>query len=267
MPKNTGQMSPNNAIYSAKSEFNITTIHESHSPLQNRLLASLPKPEYNHLLPYLELVPMPMGYLLFGAKEHLQFVYFPITATVALMCELESGDSAAIAIVGNEGMVGISSIMGGLTLNTAIVQIVGFSYRLKVQYLKNEVNNKGSLFNLLLCYTKTLITQMSQTAVCNRYHSVEKQLCRFLLQNLDYSSSNLLPITHELIASMIGVRRECVTIAAGNMQRAGIIKYRRGIIEVIDRPKLQKNVCECYNVVKSEHDFLNTILAKVKTSN
>lgn len=232
-------------------------VNKPHSPLQNHLLSALPAPEYHRLLPYLELVPMPAGHVLYGSGERLHYVYFPTTAIVALMCNLESGATAEIAIVGNEGIVGVSSFMGGETTpSSAIVQNVGFGYRLKVQYLKNEFNRAGPLLNLLLRYTQALITQMSQTAVCNRHHSVEQHLCRFLLLSLDRSPTNSLAMTQELIASMLGVRREGVTEAAGNLQRAGMIKYSRGQIEVTDRPKLEKNVCECYGVVKSEFDRL-----------
>ena len=236
-----------------------TSICKPHSPLQNHLLSALSLHEYNRLLPHLELVPMPAGHLIYGSGERLKYVYFPTTAIVALMCNLESGATAQIAIVGNEGIVGVNSFMGcETTPSSAIAQNIGFGYRLKVLHLKNEINRAESLLNLLLRYTQALITQMAQTAVCNRHHSVEQHVSRLLLLSLDRSPKNSLALTQEMIASMLGVRREGVTEAAGNLQRGGMIKYSRGQIEVIDRPKLEKNVCECYAVVKSEFDCLQT---------
>ena len=243
--------------------FNESSINKPHSPLHNKLLSALTTLEYNRLLPYLELVAMPIGDLLCGMGEHLHYVYFPTTAIVALTCHLENGATAAIAIVGNEGIVGVSSFMGGGSMpNNAIVQNAGFGYRLKVQHLKYEFNHAGTLFSLLLRYIQALITQMSLIVVCNRHHTIEQHLCRFLLLSLDRSPTNTLSMTQELISRMIGARRVGVTKAAGNLQRAGMIQYVRGKIEVSNRPKLEKNVCECYSVVKSEFDRLLTSLPK-----
>ena len=231
--------------------------YKAHSPRDNLLLGALPQLDFNRLLPYLELVSMPAGRELYGCGMNFQYVYFPTTAVVSLLYRLESGATSVIAIVGNEGIVGVCSFMGGdSTPSNAIVQNAGFGYRLKVQYLKTEFNHEGPLFSLLLRYTQALITQMSLIAVCNRHHSVEQHLCRFLLLSLDRSPTNALSMTQELIASMLGVRREGITEAAGNLQRAGMIQYSRGRIEVTDRPKLEKNVCECYGAIKSEFDRL-----------
>ena len=233
--------------------------YRTHSPQDNHLLGALPQFDFNRLLPYLELVPMPAGHELYGYGMNLQYVYFPTTAVVSLLYRLESGATAVIAIVGNEGIVGVCSFMGGdSTPSNAIVQNAGFGYRLKVQYLKTEFNHEGPLFSLLLRYTQALITQMSLIAVCNRHHSVEQHLCRFLLLTLDRSPTNTLSMTQELMASMLGMRREGVTEAAGKLQRAGMIRYVRGKIEVTDRPKLEKNVCECYGAIKSEFDRMLT---------
>jgi len=228
-----------------------------HHPTQNRLLAALPAPEYERLLPHLELVPMPLGEVLYESGGRLQHVYFPTTSIVSLLYVLESRASAAIAIVGHEGILGISLFMGGETTpSRAIVQSAGFGYRLKAQMLKQEFNRAGPMLRLLLRYTQALITQMTQTAVCNRHHSVEQQLCRWLLLSLDRLATDEVSMTQELIANMLGVRREGVTEAAGKLQRAGLIRYSRGRIEVLDRPGLEKAVCECYQVVKLEFDRL-----------
>jgi CRP-like cAMP-binding protein len=228
-----------------------------HHPTQNRLLAALPAAEYERLLPHLELVPMPLGDVLYESGGRLQHVYFPTTSIVSLLYVLENGASAEIAIVGNEGILGISLFMGGETTpSRAIVQSAGFGYRLKAQLLKQEFNRAGPMLRLLLRYTQALITQMTQTAVCNRHHSVEQQLCRWLLLSLDRLASDEVSMTQELIANMLGVRREGVTEAAGKLQRAGLIRYSRGRIEVRDRPGLEKAVCECYQVVKLEFDRL-----------
>jgi CRP-like cAMP-binding protein len=230
-----------------------------HHPTQNRLLAALPAAEYERLLPHLELVPMPLGDVLYESGGRLQHVYFPTTSIVSLLYVLENGASAEIAIVGNEGILGISLFMGGETTpSRAIVQSAGFGYRLKAQLLKQEFNRAGPMLRLLLRYTQALITQMTQTAVCNRHHSVEQQLCRWLLLSLDRLSTDEVSMTQELIANMLGVRREGVTEAAGKLQRAGLIRYSRGRIEVLDRPGLEKAVCECYQVVKQEFDRLLT---------
>ena len=228
-----------------------------HSPAQNHLLAALPTLEFERLSAHLELVPMPLGDAIYESGGRLQHVYFPTTAIVSLLYVLEDGASAEIAVVGNEGILGISLFMGGETTpSRAVVQSAGYGYRLEAQLLKQEFNRAGPVLRLLLRYTQALITQMTQTAVCNRHHTVEQQLCRWLLLSLDRLSSDSLTMTQELIANMLGVRREGVTEAAGNLQRAGLIRYSRGRIEVLDRPGLEKTVCECYAVVKLEFDRL-----------
>jgi CRP-like cAMP-binding protein len=202
-------------------------------------------------------VPMPLGEALYESGSRLQHVYFPTTSIVSLLYVLEDGASAEIAVVGNEGILGISLFMGGETTpSRAVVQSAGHGYRLKAQVLKQEFNRAGPMLHLLLRYTQALITQMTQTAVCNRHHSVQQQLCRWLLLSLDRLSSDSLTMTQELIANMLGVRREGVTEAAGKLQRAGLIRYRRGRIDVLDRPGLERTVCECYAVVKREFDRL-----------
>jgi len=227
------------------------------SPKQNHLLAALPDSEFERLAPHLELVPMKLGDALYESGERLEHVYFPTTSIVSLLYVMEDGASAEIAIVGNEGILGISLFMGGETTpSRAVVQSAGQGYRLKAQLLKQEFNRAGPVLHLLLRYTQALITQMAQTAVCNRHHSVEQQLCRWLLLSLDRLSSNELAMTQELIANMLGVRREGVTEAAGNLQRARLIRYSRGRITVLDRPGLEQHVCECYAVVKKEFDRL-----------
>ncbi|MEO8717966.1 MAG: Crp/Fnr family transcriptional regulator [Burkholderiales bacterium] len=230
-----------------------------HNPTQNQLLAALPKADYERLLPNLELVPMPLGEVLYESGGRLNHVYFPTTCIVSLLYVLENGASAEIAVVGNEGILGISLFMGGETTpSRAIVQSAGFGYRLRSQVIKQECNRAGPVLRLLLRYTQALITQMTQTAVCNRHHSVEQQLCRWLLLSLDRLATDEVSMTQELIANMLGVRREGVTEAAGKLQRAGLIQYRRGRIDVLDRPGLEKAVCECYAVVKLEFDRLLT---------
>jgi CRP-like cAMP-binding protein len=200
---------------------------------------------------------MPLGEALYESGSRLQHVYFPTTSIVSLLYVLEDGASAEIAVVGNEGILGISLFMGGETTpSRAVVQSAGYGYRLKAQVLKQEFNRAGPMLHLLLRYTQALITQMTQTAVCNRHHSVQQQLCRWLLLSLDRLSSDSLTMTQELIANMLGVRREGVTEAAGKLQRAGLIRYRRGRIDVLDRPGLERTVCECYAVVKREFDRL-----------
>jgi len=228
-----------------------------HDPHQNHLLDALLLAEYERLSPHLELVEMPLGKVLYESGEKLRYVYFPTTCIVSLLYVMEDGASAEIAVVGNEGILGISLFMGGeTTTSRALVQSAGHGYRLKAQFLKDEFNRAGPVMHLLLRYTQALITQMSQTAVCNRHHSVEQQLCRWLLLSLDRLSSDELSMTQELIANMLGVRREGVTEAAGKLQRAGLIDYSRGHIKVLDRPRLEKRVCECYQVVKKEFDRL-----------
>jgi CRP-like cAMP-binding protein len=224
-----------------------------HSPNQNHLLAALPTAEFERLAAHLELVPMPLGEILYEPGEQLKHAYFPTTAIVSLHYVMESGASAESAGVGNEGVVGISLFMGGdTTPSSAVVQTAGHAYRLAGRLLKEEFNRAGLMQRLLLRYTQALITQMSQTAACNRHHSVEQQLCRWLLLTLDRLPSKELIMTQELVASMLGVRREGITEAAGKLQRAGFISYRRGHIAVLDRSGLEAEACECYAVVKKE---------------
>ncbi len=228
-----------------------------HNPRQNHLLDALLKAEYNRICIGLELVHMPLGQVLYEPGGLLKYVYFPTTSIVSLLYVMENGASAEIAVVGNEGILGVSIFMGGdTTPSRAVVQSDGYGYRLKAQLMKDEFNRAGPVLRLLLRYTQALITQMSQTAVCNRHHSVEQQLCRWLLLSLDRLQSNELVMTQELISNMLGVRREGVTEAAGKLQKSGLIHYSRGRIEVLDRPGLEKLVCECYHVVKVELDRL-----------
>jgi CRP-like cAMP-binding protein len=227
------------------------------TPKQNHLLAALPVEIFERISPHLELIPMPLGEVLYESGGQLQYVYFPTTAIVSLHYLLESGASAEIAGVGNEGVLGISIIMGGNSMpGLATVQTAGCGYRLKGRLLMEEFNRAGPMMHLMLRYTQALMTQISQTAVCNRHHSIEQQLCRWLLLNLDRLPSQELTITQELIAGMLGVRREGVTEAAGNLQRAGLISYRRGHITVLDRSGLESHTCECYQVVKKEFQRL-----------
>lgn len=224
-----------------------------HDPHQNHLLAALLETEFERLAAHLELVPMLLGDVLYESGEKLQYAYFPTTSIVSLHYLLENGGSSEIAGVGNEGVLGISLFMGGNTTpSRAVVQTGGHGYRLKSHVLLEEFNRSGPVMRLLLLYTQALITQMSQTAVCNRHHSVEQQLCRWLLLTLDRQPTNELTITQELIAGMLGVRREGVTEAAGKLQSYGYIRYRRGHITVVDRIGLEGKVCECYGVVKKE---------------
>ena len=228
-----------------------------HTPKQNHLLDALPAADYERLLPDLELTPMPLGWAVYESGGQMGYLYFPTTSIVSLLYVMEGGASAEIAITGNEGLVGISLFMGGeSTTNRTVVQSAGNGYRLKAGILKREFALGGQLQYLALRYTQALITQMAQTAVCNRHHSVEQQLCRWLLLSLDRLASNELTMTQELIANMLGVRREGVTEAAGKLQRAGLIHYSRGQITVTDRPRLEARACECYQVVKTEFDRL-----------
>jgi CRP-like cAMP-binding protein len=225
----------------------------THDPNQNHLLAALLDAEFERLSPHLELVPMLLGDVLYESGGKLQHVYFPTTSIVSLHYVLENGGSSEIAGVGNEGLLGISLFMGGdTTPSHAVVQTSGHAYRLQSQILVDEFNRAGPVLRLLLRYTQALITQMSQTAVCNRHHTVQQQLCRWLLLTLDRLPSNELTMTQELIANMLGVRREGVTEAAGKLQSCGFISYRRGHITVLDRAGLESDVCECYDVVKKE---------------
>jgi CRP-like cAMP-binding protein len=226
-------------------------------PQQNHLLAALPPGDYERLAPHLELIPLKLGEVLYEPGIRMRYVYFPTTSIVSLLYVMEDGASAEIAIVGNEGILGISLFMGGETTpSRAVVQSAGYGYRLKAQLLKDEFQRFGPMLHLLLRYTQALITQMAQTAVCNRHHSVDQQLCRWLLLSLDRLASNELSMTQELIANMLGVRREGVTEAAGKLQEARLISYRRGRITVLDRPGLEARCCECYEVVKKELDRL-----------
>jgi CRP-like cAMP-binding protein len=224
-----------------------------HSPGQNRLLAALPAAEFERLAPHLELVPMLLGETLYEPGGRLQHVYFPTTAIVSLHYVLESGASVEIAGVGNEGILGISLFMGGETTpSSAVVQTGGHGYRLPGKLLKEEFHRAGLMQRLLLRYTQALLTQMCQTAACNRHHSIEQQLCRWLLLTLDRLPSSELIMTQELVANALGVRRESITEAAGNLQRAGFVRYRRGHIAVLERSGLEAGACECYSVVKKE---------------
>ena len=228
-----------------------------HNPHQNHLLAALPALESERLYPHLELVSLRLGEVLYESGDQLRYVYFPSDSIVSLLYVMADGASAEIAVVGNEGIIGIALFMGGETMpNRAVVQSAGYAYRLQGQLLKEEFNRAGELQHLLLRYTQALLTQMSQTAVCNRHHSVDQQLCRWLLLSLDRLAANELTMTQELIANMLGVRREGVTEAAGKLQSAGLIHYSRGRITVLDRPRLEARACECYRVVKTEFDRL-----------
>jgi CRP-like cAMP-binding protein len=224
---------------------------------KNLLLAALPDTEWERWLPQLEAVAMPLGQVLYESGDTLSHVYFPTTAIVSLLYVMENGASAEIAVVGKEGIVGISLFMGGeSTPSRAVVQSAGNGFRLKAQMMKAEFNRAGPVLHLLLRYTQALITQMAQTAVCNRHHSLDQQLCRWLLLSLDRLQDNELMMTQELIANMLGVRREGVTEGALKLQHAGLISYSRGRITVLDRPGLEKRTCECYAVVKKEYDRL-----------
>ena len=226
-----------------------------HLPEQNHLLAALLPEERERVFPHLRLVSMPLGKVLYESGDALEYVYFPTDSIVSLLYVLESGASAEISVVGHEGLIGIALFMGGgTTPSRAIVQSAGHAYRLAGQKLKDEFHRNGGLQLLLLRYTQALITQMAQTAVCNRHHSVDQQLCRWLLLSLDRLRSNKLVMTQELIANMLGVRREGVTDAAGKLQKIGAISYSRGRITVLDRPRLEQLCCECYSVVKRETD-------------
>ncbi|MDP3088269.1 MAG: Crp/Fnr family transcriptional regulator [Methylotenera sp.] len=225
--------------------------------MQNHLLNALKGKDINRFKEDLELIEMPLGQVLYESGEKLDYVYFPTTSIISLLYVMENGASAEIAVVGNEGILGISIFMGGETTpSRAIVQSAGYAYRLKVQLLKNEFDRAGPTMRLLLRYTQALITQMSQTAVCNRHHSIDQQLCRWLLLSLDRLASDELTMTQELIANMLGVRREGVTDAAGKLQELGLITYSRGKIKVLNRKGLENKCCECYQVVKLEFDRL-----------
>jgi CRP-like cAMP-binding protein len=227
------------------------------NPLDNQLLAALPPSEWARWRTQLEAVALPLGHVLYESGVTLQHVYFPTTAIVSLLYVMENGSSAEIAVVGHEGIVGISLFMGGeSTPSRAVVQSAGHGFRMPAEAIKNEFNRAGPVLHLLLRYTQALITQMAQTAVCNRHHSLDQQLCRWLLLSLDRLAGSELVMTQELIANMLGVRREGVTEAAIKLQGAGLISYARGRIKVLDRPGLELRTCECYAVVKKEYDRL-----------
>ncbi|MFN7122714.1 MAG: Crp/Fnr family transcriptional regulator [Hydrogenophaga sp.] len=226
-------------------------------PHQNHLLSCLPDADWQRWLPQLELVDLPLGKVLYESGAPLSHVHFPTSAIVSLLYVLEDGSSAEIAVVGFEGVVGISIFMGGgTTPNRSVVQSAGKGYRLRAAAIKEEFERSSPVLHLMLRYTQALITQMSQTAVCNRYHSLDQQLCRWLLLSLDRLHTNELVMTQELISNMLGVRREGVTEAALKLQAAGLIRYARGHISVLDRPNLEHRTCECYQVVKKEYDRL-----------
>jgi CRP-like cAMP-binding protein len=234
-----------------------------HDPRQNNILAALKKEEYERILPDLELVEMPLGWTLSEAGDHVKFIHFPIKGIVSLIYVLEDGSSSETAIVGNEGMIGISIYMGGESMPSSTeVQCAGFAYRLSRKILKQEFALGGQLQKIALLYTQALIAQTSQTAVCNRHHGIEQQLCRWLLMSVDRLHDNEVKITQELIANLLGIRRESVTDVAGKLQKYGMIARSRGRITVLDRPKLMKHVCECYDTVTREYERL---LPLVKT--
>ncbi len=231
-----------------------------HNPKDNHLLAALTLDERERIYPHLQFMPMPLGKVLYESGDVQRHVYFPTDCIISLLYVMVDGASAEISVVGNEGIIGVSLFMGGETTpSRAIVQSAGGAYRLVGQQLKEEFHRNGVMQLLLLRYTQALITQMAQTAVCNRHHSVDQQLCRWLLLSLDRLPSNQLTMTQELIANMLGVRREGVTEAAGKLQQFGVIRYARGRITVLDRPKLERLCCECYAVVKKETDRLQAV--------
>jgi CRP-like cAMP-binding protein len=232
-------------------------VDTAHNPQRNHLLAALSAAARECISPHLRLVRMPLGKVLYEPGDRLSHVYFPTDCIVSLLYVLANGSSAEISVVGNDGVIGIALFMGGETTHSrALVQSAGHAYRLLGQLLKDEFHRDGSMQLLLLRYTQALITQMAQSAVCNRHHSVDQQLCRWLLLSLDRLSGNRLTMTQQLIANMLGVRREGVTEAAGRLQKLGVVKYNRGQITVTDRPRLEQLCCECYAVVKKESDRL-----------
>jgi CRP-like cAMP-binding protein len=229
----------------------------THDPRKNGLLAALPQPIRQRWLSQLELAEMRLGQVVYESGATLGHVYFPVSAIVSLLYVMENGASAEIAVVGHEGLVGISLFMGGgSTPSRAVVQSAGYGFRLKAETLKDEFDSSGPVLHLLLRYTQALITQMAQTAVCNRHHSLDQQLCRWLLLSLDRLQGDELVMTQELIANMLGVRREGVTESAVKLQHAGLIRYVRGHITVLNRAGLERRTCECYSVVKREYDRL-----------
>ena len=238
------------------------------NPRNNHILDALPAEERERLFPHLRFVSMPLGMVLYESGETLKHMYFPTDSIVSLLYVMKDGSSAEIAVVGNEGAIGVALFMGGETTpSRAIVQSAGSAYRLDRKRLKLEFDRHGQMLHVLLRYTQSLITQMAQTAVCNRHHSVNQQLCRWLLLSLDRLQSSELKMTQELIANMLGVRREGVTAAAGALQKDGVIRYSRGKITVLDRAKLERLSCECYSVVKKETDrLLNAPVRSVTTA-
>ena len=233
------------------------TTADTHDPMENRLLARLSREEYARILPHLEHVSFSLGEVVYESGGQIGHIYFPTTSIVSLLYMMENGSSAEMGVAGNEGLVGIALFMGGNTMpNRAVVQSAGGAIRMKAQALQDEFKQGGMFQRLLLRYTQALLTQMSQTAVCNRLHTVEQQLCRWLLLSRDRLSTDELVMTQELIANMLGVRREGVTVAAGRLQEQGLISYVRGRILILDRRGLETAVCECYRVVKDEYDRL-----------
>lgn len=232
-------------------------IKSPQDPRQNNILAALHKADYERIFPDLELVEMPLGWTIAEAGDHVKFIHFPISGIVSLIYELEDGSSSEIAIVGNEGMIGISIYMGGESMPSSTeVQCPGYAFRLSRKILKREFDLGGQLQQIALLYSQALIAQTSQTAVCNQHHSVDQQLCRWLLMSLDRLHENKVLITQELIAKLLGVRRESVTDVAGKLQKDGIITVARGRITVLNRPKLEKRVCECYAALTKEYSRL-----------
>lgn len=247
----------NRYIIKGSNNIMLMTADAKISPVKNHLLSALPIEVQERIFPFVELVKLDLGQVMYEVGDTLAYVYFPVDSIVSLLYVMESGSSAEISVVGNEGLIGVALFMGGeSTTNRAIVQSAGYAYRLKGKRLTEEFNRHGKLLELMLRYTQALITQMAQTAVCNRHHTIDQQLCRWLLLSLDRLPDNHITMTQELIANMLGVRREGVTEAAGKLQKLGVIDYHRGHITVIDRPKLEMFSCECYEVVKKESDRL-----------
>ena len=240
-------------------------MHNSHRPEQNHMLSALDQSAMSRLRPHLKFMYLALGKVLYEPDEVIQYVYFPTDCIVSMLYVMDDGDSAEIAVVGMEGMLGISHFMGGdSTPSRAVVQSAGGAYSLPSHVLKNECNRHGDLMQLMLRYTQALISQMAQTAVCNRHHTVDQQLCRWLLMSLDRLPGNRLVMTQELIANMLGVRREGVTVAAGKLQNHDVISYKRGKIEVLDRARLEAMCCECYAVIKKESDWLEKQYARYR---
>jgi CRP-like cAMP-binding protein len=245
----------------------LSPMASKHPAFQNHLLNALPIELYESLYPQLELVSLQYGDVIYESGEVLRYAYFPTNCIVTLLYIMEDGASSEVAVVGNEGMIGVALLMGGDTMpNRAVIQTAGWAYRLKKQLLELEISRNGTLLRTLLLYTQALITQMAQTSACNRHHSLVQQLCRLLLQRIDRLDSDELSMTQEFISNILGVRREGVTEAAGKLQQAGLIEYRRGHIKVLDRQGLETRVCECYQVVKTEFDRLLPLPARPEES-